>query len=104
MSNLSSPQCERTTKELMPAVRAALAITMVRDYGLSVYKTAKLLGMAPAAVSNYLAERRSNKRLVKKLLENTEYATYVKEYSLKIIKNEVKVNEVICFFCKLYYT
>lgn len=100
---MSPLQCEITAKELMPAVRAALAITMVRDHGLSVYKTAKLLGIAPAAVSNYLAERRSDKKLVKKLLENTEYATYIREYSLKIIRNEVKIDEVICFFCKLYY-
>lgn len=100
---MSPPQCEMTTRELVPAVRAALAITMVRDYGLSVYKTAKLLGIAPAAVSNYLAERRSDKKLVKKLLEDAEYATHIREYSLKIIKNEVKIDEVICFFCKLYY-
>jgi len=101
---LSPLRCEVTAKELVPAVRAALAITMVRDYRLSVYKTAKLLGVAPAAVSNYLVERRSNKKLVKKLLEDKGYATYVREYSLKIIRNEIKVDEVMCFFCKLYYT
>lgn len=88
----------------MPAVRAALAITMVREYSLSVYRAAKLLGVAPAAVSNYLAERRSNKKLVKKLLEDAVYATYIREYTQKIIRNEVKVDEVMCFFCKLYYT
>ncbi len=87
----------------MPALRAALAITMVREYGLSVYNAAKLLNIAPAAVSNYLAERRSNKKLVRKLLEDKRYATYVREYSIKIIRNEVKVDEVMCFFCKLFY-
>jgi predicted transcriptional regulator len=103
VSGLSPLQCEIAAKELMPALRAALAITMVREYGLSVYRTAKLLNIAPAAVSNYLAERRSNKKLVRKLLEEKEYAVYVKEYSIKIIRNEVKVDEVMCFFCKLLY-
>ncbi|MEO3993588.1 MAG: hypothetical protein QN229_04745 [Desulfurococcaceae archaeon TW002] len=101
---MSSLKCEVATKELMPAVRAALAITMVKEHGISVYRTAKLLGVAPAAVSNYLVGRRSNKRLVMKLLEDAVYATYIREYTQKIIRNEVKVNEVICFFCKLYYT
>jgi len=87
----------------MPALRAALAITMVREYGLSVYRTAKLLDIAPAAVSNYLAERRSNKKVVRKLLEDKKYAIYVKEYSMKIIRNEIRVDEVMCFFCKLFY-
>ena len=87
----------------MPAVRAALAITMTRDYGLSIYKTAKLLGIAPAAVSNYLARKRSDKKLVKKLLGDEKFSTYVREYSLKLIKNEAKIDEVVCFFCKLYH-
>jgi len=100
---LSPLQCEKFTRELMPALRAALAITMVREYGLSVYRTAKLLDIAPAAVSNYLAERRSNKKLVRKLLEDKKYAIYVKEYSMKIIRNEIRVDEVMCFFCKLFY-
>ncbi|MEM3948475.1 MAG: hypothetical protein QXM76_02655 [Zestosphaera sp.] len=56
--------CDVVAKELMPAVRAALAITLVKQHGLTIYRTAKLLGVAPAAVSNYLTARRSSKPLV----------------------------------------
>ncbi|MEM0015334.1 MAG: hypothetical protein QXS42_00415 [Zestosphaera sp.] len=94
--------CDVVAKELMPAVRAALAITLVKQHGLTIYRTAKLLGVAPAAVSNYLTARRSSKPLVDRLLNDERYSRYVREYSLKIVSGEMSVNDLMCLLCKLY--
>lgn len=94
--------CDMMVRGFMPAVRAALAITLVKYYGLTIYRTAKLLGVAPAAVSNYLTARRSSKPLVDKLLNDEKYSKYVREYSVKIARGEMSVNDAICMLCKLH--
>ncbi|MEM0038098.1 MAG: hypothetical protein QW772_04150 [Zestosphaera sp.] len=102
MRSLDHLPCDVVAKELMPAVRAALAITLVKQHGLTIYRTAKLLGVAPAAVSNYLTARRSSKPLVDRLLNDERYSRYVREYSLKIVSGEMSVNDLMCLLCKLY--
>ena len=55
--------CEVISRNLLPAIRAALAIILVKNYKLSGYEVAKMLNLTPAAISNYLAGRRGNKYL-----------------------------------------
>ncbi len=58
-SILMSP-CEVAVRKYVPSIRAAIAIVLVRDYGLSIYRAAKILGLTPAAISNYILGRRGS--------------------------------------------
>ncbi len=92
--------CEVSVKEVVPAVRAALSITLVKERGLSVYRTAKILNVAPAAVSNYLSARRSKGEYVEKLLNDEKYSKDLREFTEKLLRNEVETRDIICYFCR----
>lgn len=53
--------CEVAVKKILPTIRALTAYILVKEYGLSIYSTAKLMGITPAAVSNYVSGRRGRK-------------------------------------------
>lgn len=52
--------CEIVVWETLPAIRAALAAELVKS-GVSQQNVARLLGMAPSAVSQYLTKKRGYK-------------------------------------------
>ncbi len=56
--------CERIVAEILPTIRARLALTILGEYGLSQIKTAGLLGVTQAAVSQYTTGRRGNDRVL----------------------------------------
>lgn len=45
---------------LIPALRRELALSFIGDYGLNQKKTAEILGMTNAAISQYLSLKRGN--------------------------------------------
>ncbi|MCK4367790.1 MAG: XRE family transcriptional regulator [Thermoplasmata archaeon] len=57
--------CERIVAEILPTLRAKLALTILREYGLSQVKTAELLGVTQAAVSQYTTGRRGDEKVLK---------------------------------------
>ncbi len=46
--------CEFSVREILPAVRSIVAQKLIKERNLSEYKAANLMGLTPAAVSNYL--------------------------------------------------
>ncbi len=57
---LGEMPCEYAAREIIPSIRAAIAITMI-EKGVSKYKAATLLGMTPAAITNYTSGKRGGK-------------------------------------------
>lgn len=57
---LQSP-CEVAAREIMPSIRASIAYVLTTEMGLSKYEAARLLGLTPAAISNYLERKRGDK-------------------------------------------
>ncbi|HIQ10441.1 MAG TPA: hypothetical protein EYH26_00490 [Pyrodictium sp.] len=94
--------CEIASKHVVPAIRAALAILLVNEYGLSAYRVAKLLGMTPAAISNYLLRRRGGE-LVDKLLEDGEIKKVLVELAEKLISDDVSegLPSHLCRICRV---
>jgi len=92
--------CEVASKHVVPAIRAALAILLVNEYGLSAYRVAKLLGMTPAAISNYLLRRRGG-GLVDKLLEDSEIRRALVELAEKLISDDLPegLSSHLCRIC-----
>ncbi len=95
--------CEATVKRLLPSIRAALAIVLVKEYEISAYRTAKLLGLTPASVSNYLSGRRGRVNL-DKLLGDPELKSMVKglaELLLKACRPDApEVQLAACNICR----
>jgi len=69
--------CQKIVWDLVPAIRASLAIELVKK-GQSQATTAKLLGIAPSAVSQYISGKRGyriefqgeTKELIEKLAQD----------------------------------
>jgi predicted transcriptional regulator len=69
--------CQKIVWDLVPAIRASLAIELVKK-GQSQATAAKLLGIAPSAVSQYIAGKRGyriefqgeTKELIEKLAQD----------------------------------
>jgi predicted transcriptional regulator len=49
--------CQKIVWDVLPAIRAAIAVELV-NYGISQRKAAKMLEIAPSAVSQYLSGKR----------------------------------------------
>lgn len=56
--------CERIVAEILPTIRAKLALTILGRYGLSQIETAELLGVTQAAVSQYTTGRRGDEKVL----------------------------------------
>lgn len=76
MVNMETP-CQKIVWDLVPAIRASLAIELVKR-GQSQATAAKLLGIAPSAVSQYISGKRGyriefqgeTKELIEKLAQD----------------------------------
>jgi len=94
MITMETP-CQKIVWDLVPAIRASLAIELVKR-GQSQAASAKLLGIAPSAVSQYISGKRGyriefqgeTKELIEKLAQD-------------LIENRVDDNFVarICDIC-----
>ncbi|MEI7827580.1 MAG: helix-turn-helix domain-containing protein [Euryarchaeota archaeon] len=51
------PRCEIIVQYVLPAIRAEMAVRM-RDEGISQAQIARILGVTPAAVSQYIKSKR----------------------------------------------
>ena len=94
--------CELVAKNLLPALRAALAVILVREKKLSPYHVSKLLNLTPAAISNYLAGRRGGK-YVRELLSDDEVRDMLMQVSELLISNRQEydsVRRLVCNICK----
>ncbi|HEX7208306.1 MAG TPA: transcriptional regulator, partial [Nitrososphaeraceae archaeon] len=58
---------EIEAKSLIPAIRAILAIRLIKEYDLKEEVVANVLGITQAAVSNYLRGTRGDVELISKL-------------------------------------
>ena len=53
--------CEHAVKAVIPSIRASIARVLVEDFNLSRYSAAKVLRTTPAAITNYLENRRGDR-------------------------------------------
>ena len=87
--------CQKIVWDVLPAIRAAIAVELVR-YGVSQVEAARMLEIAPSAVSQYISGKRGYriefendvKRSIERLAED--------------LKNKESVNLVqrICEICR----
>lgn len=76
--------CEVAAKEIMPSIRASIAYVLVNEFKLSKYEAAKLLGLTPAAVSNYVQGKRGGKYM-NKILERQDNMEKIREAAMIVL-------------------
>ncbi|MEB2836392.1 MAG: transcriptional regulator [Desulfurococcales archaeon] len=103
VSRIAEMPCELAAREIIPSIRAALAIAMVKK-GASRYRVASLLGLTPAAVTYYVTGRRGG-RYLKEILADEEMRRLVERVG-DVLLGEAPIREkekafkaLICYIC-----
>ncbi|BCU68583.1 transcriptional regulator [Sulfolobales archaeon HS-7] len=90
--------CELAAKSLLPAIRAIMAERLVNDRHLPLYTASKLLGLTPAAISNYVKNKRGNK--IRTLLESDpRMSGVINEVLDKLNSKGSSIGEYYCILC-----
>jgi len=97
---LGKPPCEYRVKYVLPAIRAAVATVLERDFGLSPYRVAKVLGITPAAICNYRSSRRSSARLLEEILSRDDVVGEVRSVASKLVLGTLDPEEAMCSLCR----
>ena len=88
--------CETIVWNSLPAIRAAIAVEMVRC-GLSQKMVAGILGMAPSAVSQYLSGKRGYR-----IVFSDEVSKAIAELARDLVSGKVSdPRDRICSICIL---
>ena len=83
-------------KTVLPAVKAAMARSIVQKHGLNEKQTADLLGLSQSAVSRYIGRERGN--LLS--LDNTpEILELIEKMVIQLIQNPQNKSEMLELFC-----
>ena len=89
------PPCQKVVWDILPAIRAAIAVELVKC-GVSQVEASRMLGIAPSAVSQYLSGKRGYRiefeNDVKRSIE--QLAEDLKD------KKEVNLVKRICVICR----
>ncbi len=98
---MKKPPCEWRVRELIPVIRASMARVLVKNYGYSIYQASKVLGVTPAAISNYLTSKRSRTGLVEELLSNEHTCKIINDYVSKVVQGRIDVGDALCELCRI---
>jgi len=87
--------CQKIVWDVLPAIRAAIAVELVRN-GVSQVETARLLEIAPSAVSQYISGKRGYRV---EFEEDVKKSVSILAQDL-IDKKQVNLVERICGICQ----
>ncbi len=98
LSGLEERQwCEYAVPNLLPALRAGIAQTLSRRYGMSQRQIARRLGLSQAAVSHYTTSRRA----ATPLRDHTGLSKYVEKLADRVATglSGTRLTAAICGIC-----
>ena len=88
--------CENIVWTTLPIIRKELACLMIKDFSITQKETATILRITPAAISQYVCNKRAHKKIEDKLILNE-----IKDSAIRILKDGDKVlNTEICRLCR----
>ncbi len=94
--------CERVSQNILPAVRALLAMELIEKHKMTQGKVALKLGVSQAAVSQYTRAIRGGK--TRALLNNHDTKKFIKILAGRISSGEIDHSngaEEMCGICRL---
>ncbi len=97
---MRKPPCEVRMRYVLPALRMALATILEGEMGLSSYRVAKILGITPAALSNYKYSRRSDRRMYDMIMKDESYVALLRTWAKRLVEGEADPGSAICTLCQ----
>ncbi|MEM0493552.1 MAG: helix-turn-helix domain-containing protein [Candidatus Thermoplasmatota archaeon] len=89
--------CEHMMWSVLPVIRKEIAESLIRDYELTQKKAAEKLGVTPAAVSQYISNKRGQTKII-----DEEILNEIKRSAGMILKHESTVlTKETCRICKI---
>jgi uncharacterized protein len=92
---------EIEAKSLIPAVRAILAMKLIKEYSLKEEDVAKVLGITQAAVSNYVRGTRGDIELISKLESVREIMRMIDDIARDLSTNKAYTPSTLAKFIGL---
>jgi predicted transcriptional regulator len=92
---------EIEAKSLIPAVRAILAVKLIKEYSLKEEDIAKVLGITQAAVSNYVRGTRGDTELISKLESVREVMRMIDDIAMDLSTNKAYTPSTLAKFVRL---
>jgi len=83
---------------MIPAIRSEIARSMVNDFGLNQKEAAAKLEITPAAVSQYLADKRGNIKIrEKKIIDEIQVSAenIIKDENIDLIRETCRLCKII---------
>lgn len=96
MNDFKTP-CEQILWYIVPAIRKEIARNLIEKHGLSQKDVANLLGVTPAAISQYLSKKRGSFMEI----EDEDLLNEIDVSANRILKNRKILVPEICRICKL---
>ncbi len=96
--------CEIASKKILPSIRAAIAHVLI-ERGFTEYRVSKLLGITPAAVSQYKSRKRGF-LFKEKILNDPEYRARIEYIADLVLEDngkgvlDYKINQEVCKLCQ----
>jgi predicted transcriptional regulator len=90
--------CEYMMWNGLPTIRKEIAECMIKDYGLNQKETAEKLGITPAAICNYVSNKRGRGHI-----EDENILAEIKKAAKNIIENghDQYISET-CRICRIF--
>jgi predicted transcriptional regulator len=79
--------CEVFIKNYSTTIRVAIALDLIKRYGLTQFQAAKLTKI-PQPLINYVLQEKRRIRGLEKILSNTETYNVVREFADKLMQGE----------------
>jgi predicted transcriptional regulator len=93
------PVCEVIVQEILPSVRAMVALRLTKNYNLSQEQAAKRMGTTQPAISQYKREIRGHKSGVFK--KNPKLMEMVDSMAEKVASGELSSLDITLEFCSI---
>lgn len=93
------PVCELISQEILPSMRALVAVQLTKNYGLSQEQAALRLGTTQPAISQYKRSLRGYKTGIFK--RHPKISEMVESMTKRAASGEISPDQVTLEFCKI---
>ena len=93
------PVCEIVVQEVLPSVRAMVALKLTKTYGLSQEQAARKMGTTQPAISQNKREVRGHKSSI--FRHNPKLLELVEGMAEKVASGEMATQEITAEFCRI---
>ena len=90
--------CEIVSKDIIPSIRALIALVLIEKYNMTQVDVAKKLGVTQPAISYYFHSKRGRKA-IEFLKSNEKIMSLIEDAADKIYNNVEDPSIVLCDIC-----